>query len=114
MQPKKIAHQGKAQAGRNDKNHDNAAMIELRQDGDELPQNDTLIGEIQKNSRERLRITVGQFKGHEYIGIRVWYVDADGQYRPTRSGVTLKPTLLPQLMQTLGLAARAADTEGAR
>ncbi|RQS00233.1 hypothetical protein DIE02_27755 [Burkholderia sp. Bp8991] len=73
----------------------------------------TLIEEIQKNSRERLRITVDQFKGHEYIGIRIWFVGTDGQYRPSRSGVTLKPTLLPQLMQALGRAARAIDPRGA-
>ncbi|MDR6419893.1 hypothetical protein J2801_002144 [Paraburkholderia phenoliruptrix] len=74
----------------------------------------TMIAEIQKNSRERLRITVGQYKGHEFVGIRVWFVGTDGQYWPSRSGVTLRPTLLPQLMQGLQLAARAADPQGAR
>ncbi|KWU25850.1 hypothetical protein AS149_27595 [Burkholderia cenocepacia] len=73
----------------------------------------TLVEEIQKNSRERLRITIDRFKGHEYIGIRIWFVGEDGQYRPSRSGVTLKPTLLPQLMQALHLAARAVDPKGA-
>ncbi|VWD17370.1 transcriptional coactivator p15/PC4 family protein [Burkholderia contaminans] len=80
---------------------------------DEIDRAGTMIGEIQKNSRERLRITVGQYKGHEYIGIRIWFVGEDGQYRPSRSGVTLKPTLLPQLMQALDRAARAIDPHGA-
>ncbi|MBN3848346.1 hypothetical protein G3N58_16125 [Paraburkholderia sp. Ac-20342] len=73
-----------------------------------------MIGEIQKNSRERLRVTVGQYKGHEYVGIRIWFVGPDGQYRPSRAGVTLKPSLMPQLMQALSVAARAADPQGAR
>jgi len=82
--------------------------------GEQPDQIGTLIGEIQKNSRERLRITVGQYKGHEYVGIRVWFVDKDGQYRPSKNGVTLRPALLPELMQSLGLAARAADPDGVR
>lgn len=82
--------------------------------GEEQEQIGTLIAEIQKNSRERLRITVGQYKGHEYVGIRVWYVGTDGEYRPSKSGVTLRPALLPGLMQALGVAARAVDPSGAR
>lgn len=72
----------------------------------------TLIAELQKNSRERLRITMDQYKGHEYIGIRIWFVVEDGQYQPSRSGVTLKPSLISQLVQALELAARAADPKG--
>jgi hypothetical protein len=82
--------------------------------GDEPEEIGTLIAEIQKNSRERLRVTVGQYKGHEYIGIRIWFVAGDGEYRPTRSGITLKPSLIPQLLQSLELASRAADPQGAR
>ncbi|WP_176043619.1 transcriptional coactivator p15/PC4 family protein [Burkholderia vietnamiensis] len=81
--------------------------------GGEPEQLGTLIAELQKNSRERLRITVDQYRGHEYVGIRIWFVGEDGQYRPSRSGVTLKPALLPQLMQALGRAARAIDPHGA-
>jgi|GEM_PF-3473554 len=77
---------------------------------DEPEQNGTLIGEIQKNSRERLRVTVGQYKGHEYVGIRIWFVGPDGQYRSSRAGVTLKPSLMPQLMQALGVASRAQQS----
>ncbi|WP_322095153.1 transcriptional coactivator p15/PC4 family protein [Paraburkholderia bannensis] len=114
MQSKKIAHQGKTPAGPNDRNHDSAAATKTRQDGDELAQNDTLIAEVQKNSRERLRVTVGEYKGHQYVGARLWFVGTDGQYRPSRSGFNLRPELVPELIQALGLAARAADPNGAR
>ncbi|CAB3759343.1 transcriptional coactivator p15/PC4 family protein [Paraburkholderia solisilvae] len=95
-----------------------ASQIDLRADvnteagHDERP--GTLILEVQKNSRERVRISIDQYKGHEYVNIRTWYVDAAGEYRPTKNGVTLKPQLIPQLMQGLELAARAATPQGDR
>lgn len=73
----------------------------------------TTILDLQKNSRERVRVSVDQYKGHEYVNIRTWYVDASGEYRPSKNGVTLKPSLIPQLVQGLQLAARAADPKGA-
>lgn len=76
-------------------------------------QSGTVIAELQKNSRERLRVSVDQYKGHEYIAVRIWFVAADGEYRPSRAGVTLKPALIPQLVQALELAARAVDPTGA-
>ncbi|WP_460901313.1 transcriptional coactivator p15/PC4 family protein [Paraburkholderia jirisanensis] len=95
-----------------------ASQTGLRADANTDTANDnrpgTLICEVQKNARERVRISVDQYKGHEYVNIRTWFVDAAGEYRPSKNGVTLKPSLIPQLLQGLELAARAADPTGAR
>ncbi|MGB8414969.1 transcriptional coactivator p15/PC4 family protein [Paraburkholderia sp.] len=81
--------------------------------GDDVRDFGTTILEVQKNSRERVRISVDRFKGLDYVVARVWYVDASGEFRPSRQGITLKPSLVPQLIQGLELAARAADPKGA-
>jgi len=86
----------------------------MQDTGDELEQIGTLIATIQKNSRERLYITTGQYRGHEYISARIWFVGKDGEYRPSKKGISLRPALVPELIQALGLAARAADPDGAR
>jgi len=74
----------------------------------------TLIMEVQKNLRERVRIGLNRYRGHDYVEMRVWYVDAAGEFQPSRQGILLKPSLIPQVIQALQLAARAVDPQGAR
>ena len=64
---------------------------------------DIIIGEFAKNSRETLRVAVGEFKGHELIHIRDWVPKGDdgSDLIPTKSGVTLRRVLLPQLIALL-------------
>ncbi|MFM0058690.1 transcriptional coactivator p15/PC4 family protein [Paraburkholderia phytofirmans] len=73
----------------------------------------TFILEVQKNLRERVRVGLSRYRGREYVEIRVWYVDGAGEFQPSRQGVMLKPSLLPQLIQGLTLAARASDPKEA-
>jgi hypothetical protein len=52
-----------------------------------------LIKDIQRNSKEIIRIEVSEFKGRELINIRIWFqaIDGSGQvvYKPTQKGVAL-------------------------
>lgn len=54
----------------------------------------TIIKDIQRNSREIIRIETSEFKGRELINIRIWYqaIDTgsgDVIYKPTQKGITL-------------------------
>ena len=48
-----------------------------------------LIAEIEKNSTERIRVTVTEYKGHKFIDCRVYYEDNQGEWRPTKKGISL-------------------------
>ena len=73
---------------------------------------DTLIVEIRKNARETFRITVGSYKGHPYIGVRIW-VPGDGDTLiPTKKGITVAPDKAPELIAALGHALQAINGEG--
>jgi hypothetical protein len=48
-----------------------------------------LIADIEKNSREIIRVEVTEFKGRELINLRIWYSDFDGSFKPTQKGVAL-------------------------
>lgn len=48
-----------------------------------------IIADIERNSREIIRIEVSEFKGKELINLRIWYSHFDGSYRPTQKGVAL-------------------------
>jgi hypothetical protein len=68
--------------------------------------------DLQRNARERLRITHTTFKGRSYVDLRVWFVDETGDYQPSRSGVTIRPDHLAEVVRGLTLAARELPTGG--
>lgn len=49
-----------------------------------------LIGEIPKNTTEKLKVTISEYKGYTFLDIRVYYEDGQGEYKPTKKGITLK------------------------
>jgi Transcriptional Coactivator p15 (PC4) len=66
-----------------------------------------VIFEFEKNAKERVRATLGEFKGREVASLRVWY-DADENdaagnpvYRPSKKGITLSRRKLPELLEAV-------------
>jgi hypothetical protein len=35
------------------------------------------------------RFTISSFRGKDYIGIREWYMDFEGEYAPSKNGITM-------------------------
>ena len=67
--------------------------------------NDQLIAIIQKNTREEIRVGMGEFKGHPLVSIRVWVTAED---LPTKKGLAFSPTLLPDVIAALEAAQKEA------
>jgi hypothetical protein len=53
---------------------------------------------IHKNRREQVRIGLNEYKGTEYIDIRLFFQAEEG-WRPTGKGITLKPALYGELLK---------------
>ncbi|KWO16324.1 hypothetical protein BGV52_16715 [Burkholderia ubonensis] len=70
------------------------------------------IAEIQRGSRERLRISITEIRGRAYVDVRVWFVGTDGLFKPSGKGVCVRPDHLAPLLQGLSLAARALESSG--
>ena len=48
------------------------------------------IGEIQKNSREKIIASINEFKGNTFVDLRVHYEDeTSGEYKPTKKGLAV-------------------------
>lgn len=62
---------------------------------------DIVVGGFPKNPREDVRVVISNFKGHDLLGVRVWYKDANEELRPSKSGVTVRVDLLPELLRLL-------------
>jgi len=66
---------------------------------------DQLIDTVKKNSREEIRIGLGEYKGHPLVSIRVWMTAED---LPTKKGLAFNPALLPEVIAALEAAQKEA------
>jgi hypothetical protein len=73
---------------------------------------DKIVAEIKKNSRETIRVTVGEFNGYQLAGVRVWFRADDGTSRPGKAGLSFKLELLPDVVGALVLAVEQARADG--
>ncbi len=75
----------------------------------------TDIATIEKNKIEELRVALKEYKGHDYVDVRTYvepYAD-EGQGRvPTKKGVALALTKLPELIAALQQAESEAREAG--
>ena len=44
--------------------------------------------EIRKNKSEVIRIQLKEYEWHKLVDIRVWYEDENGEYKPTKKGIS--------------------------
>lgn len=71
-----------------------------------------IIGEIRKNARERIVVRFDNYNDHDYLDIRVFAETKDG-LKPTRAGVTVRPSALADFRQLIELAEREFSTRSA-
>lgn len=63
-----------------------------------------IIGEYQKNSRDLIRISLGDFKGRPICDIRIHYKAKSGEWLPTQKGITFATAFLPEILSALKAA----------
>jgi len=56
---------------------------------------------IQKNPTERVHATVQKFKKKHNMDLRVYYMDDEGEWKPTKKGVSLSMEFLPELKEAV-------------
>ena len=59
------------------------------------------VCEIPKNSREDFRFSLGEFKGHKFIDMRVFAIEDGKDPAPTKKGLAVSPALWVQFRQAL-------------
>ena len=57
-----------------------------------------IIGEIQKNSAEKIIASLDTFKGRKIASLRVFYLDGT-EYKPGPKGLTIRRELLPEILK---------------
>lgn len=67
-----------------------------------------------KNSAEVVRASLTTFKGHRLADVRVWAQRGNGEYVPTRKGLSISVTLLDDLAAAVEALRAAVHTDGER
>jgi len=65
------------------------------------------IAKIEKNAQEEIIVQLTEFKGYDLVDLRVWAKSVIGETgKPTRKGLSIKPDILPELIEALQKAER--------
>jgi hypothetical protein len=70
------------------------------------------VCELPKNSRETIRFSLGDYKGHHFIDMRVFAVEDGKDPAPTRKGLAVSPQLWLQFRAAMGQMEAAMVKEG--
>jgi hypothetical protein len=62
-----------------------------------------------KNSLEEVRASLTEYKGKQYIDLRVFYKADDEEFRPTKKGLTLALELIPELEEAVKKCKEAVE-----
>jgi hypothetical protein len=58
---------------------------------------DIVVGDFDKSQGEVVRVSLTEFKGRNYVGVRVWYTDSEDELKPSKKGINLELDLFPRL-----------------
>ncbi len=61
------------------------------------------VKDIEKGE-DMIRIELSEFKGNQYVGARIYYMDDKGDWKPTRKGLTLVPEVMTQVRDAINKA----------
>jgi Transcriptional Coactivator p15 (PC4) len=62
---------------------------------------DALVARIAKNPTEEVRVSLTSYRGHDLVDIRVFFQDEQGEWRPTKRGVSLSIDSFAELREAV-------------
>ena len=64
-----------------------------------------VIGEIQKNQKEKIIVSTNEYQGYKFVDLRVHYEDENtGEYKPTKKGIALSPKIVDEVIELIQTA----------
>lgn len=75
-----------------------------------------VVGEVRKGSTQVLKVSVGSFRGREYVYTTIWKKDEQdpGPGEATHLGLTLRPDTLSAMLPLLEAALKVASDRKAK
>src|SRR5262245_16623062 len=75
-----------------------------------VPRMDALVSRIAKNPTEEVRVSLTSYRGHDLVDIRVFFQDDQGEWRPTKRGVSLSVDSFAELREAIVKAEEMLNT----
>jgi hypothetical protein len=72
----------------------------------EMKEGSMLIAEIQKNMKEKIRVSIEEYRGTRFIDCRVYFEDENGEWRPTKKGIALNADSIKEVIEALQKASK--------
>jgi Transcriptional Coactivator p15 (PC4) len=69
----------------------------------------TQIAEIEKNVKERIRVSIEEYHGRTFVDCRVYFRDDQGEWRPTKKGIALNLDCINEVIEDLQRAGRKLE-----
>ncbi|GAN33721.1 MAG: transcriptional coactivator p15 [Candidatus Brocadia sp. AMX2] len=66
-----------------------------------MEQLDTVLGEIVKSETDKIVIGLKEYRGHKYVDMRTFFQGDDGNYLPTKKGITFSPKFIEAMIKIL-------------
>jgi hypothetical protein len=66
-----------------------------------------VIGDIKRNETEVLRISADEYKGRKYVDVRIYFANEEGEWKPTKKGVTIQPDKVEEFVELIKKAGKA-------
>ncbi len=63
-----------------------------------------VIGEILKSKTQKIIVSKGEFRGREFVDLRIYYQAEKDDYRPTKRGIAIPPERLDEVIELLNKA----------
>jgi hypothetical protein len=57
--------------------------------------------ELERNETEKLIIENSEYKGHELVSLRIYFLSKENEWLPTKKGVTFRRDQLDEVMGAL-------------
>jgi len=62
---------------------------------------DKVVSSFKRNPTEEVRATLKEFRGRRYLDLRIYYQDDQGEWKPTRKGVSLSTDFMGELKEAV-------------
>ena len=56
---------------------------------------------VRRGAAVEIRLSLREYQGHEHVDIRLWFGSDDGEWMPSRRGVTIPPHLWPRFFEAV-------------
>ena len=71
-----------------------------------------VVAEMEKGVSEKIVFSLSEFKGKNYADVRVYYEDGEGEWKPTKKGVTVVVDQFSEFKDHVGTLEAFLDSKG--